>query len=206
VQQVVATDVHTLVDTIFLKRVNMVCAFVYVKKSNLIPVYSDKGIAIIDTDANNDDVVITKPSLSQQLTENAEPESTEKDKKDLNDNNKAEKDDNANSKVAETKDVKQKDAAESVAALAEIMAVKSFFDLKKVIEPLKQQGIVTDYGKYATMDDPQQSYLIVYDPAGNIRAILGKETEEESRLNLKTKQQDSVSNYRGCGAIWFKLK
>lgn len=87
--------------------------------------------------------------------------------------------------------------------LDKIKKARTFFELKDIMEPLKQSGSITDYGKYATSEKPEDCYLIVYDPAGNIRAILGPGDEE--RLNLRTGSFDSISNYRGCGAIWFKL-
>lgn len=85
--------------------------------------------------------------------------------------------------------------------IEKIMHAKSFFELREIMEPMKERGEIIDYGKYATMKNPVESYLIVYDPAGNICAILDK--GEETRKNLKTGKTDSIRNYRGCGAIWF---
>ena len=72
------------------------------------------------------------------------------------------------------------------------------------MQPLKAEGKILDYGKYATAKAPELCYLIVYDPAGNIRALLGK--GKDKRKNLKTGKDDNIGNYRGCGAIWFTLK
>ena len=85
-----------------------------------------------------------------------------------------------------------------------IKKAKNFFELKEIMEPLRAKGDITDYGKYASTDNLEECYLIIYDPAGNIKAILGK--GEEERENLKTGKMDLISNYRGCGAIWFKIK
>jgi len=87
--------------------------------------------------------------------------------------------------------------------LKQMIGIKSFFQLKDVIEPLAAKGIISSYGKYATMTQPSESYLIVYDPQGDIRAFLGKGTS--SRKNLITGIDDSEHNYSGCGAIWFQL-
>ena len=73
-----------------------------------------------------------------------------------------------------------------------------------IIYPLKENGDILDYGKYATAEHPELCYLIVYDPVGNICALLGKGTDV--RKNLKTGKDDSIKNYRGCGAIWFTLR
>lgn len=89
-------------------------------------------------------------------------------------------------------------------ALYRIKKAKNFFELKEIMQPLKEEGKIIDYGKYSTAEHVEQCYLIIYDPAGNIRALLGK--GNDIRPNLKTGQNDSERNYRGCGAIWFKLK
>lgn len=88
-------------------------------------------------------------------------------------------------------------------ALLRIKEAKNFFELKAIMQPLKERGDIIDYGKYATAKQPEQCYLIVYDPAGNIRALLGK--GDNVRKNLKTGSDDGIGNYRGCGAIWFTL-
>lgn len=88
--------------------------------------------------------------------------------------------------------------------LQEIMKARNFFELKEIMEPLKEKGDILDYGKYATAKNPDECYLIVYDPAGNIKAWLDK--GQDPRRNLKTQKPDAISNYRGCGAIWFTLK
>ena len=88
--------------------------------------------------------------------------------------------------------------------IEQIKKARNFFELKQIMEPLKQKGDIIDYGKYATAKNPDKCYLIVYDAAGNIKALLGKGAEE--RLNLKTGQLDSIENYHGCGAIWFRIK
>ena len=88
--------------------------------------------------------------------------------------------------------------------LRKILHARNFFELREIMEPLKESGDIVDYGKYASMKNPKDCYLIVYDPAGNICAWLDKGSD--LRRNLKTGKDDSVKNYRGCGAIWFIIK
>ena len=89
-------------------------------------------------------------------------------------------------------------------ALLRIKKAKNFFELKTIMQPLKEKGDIIDYGKYATATHLETCYLIVYDPAGNICALLSK--GKDVRQNLKTGKDDSIQNYRGCGAIWFTLR
>ena len=88
--------------------------------------------------------------------------------------------------------------------LEQIKQARYFFELQSIMEPLKANGSIIDYGKFSTAPNVTECYLIVYDPAGNIKALLGKGTSV--RPNLKTGKNDQLNNYRGCGAIWFTLK
>ena len=88
--------------------------------------------------------------------------------------------------------------------LQELKDITSFYDLEKKMKPLKAAGEITDYGKYTTMTDPANCYLIIYDQQAVVKAILGKGADK--RKNLKTGVDDSEKNYHGCGAIWFKIK
>ena len=88
--------------------------------------------------------------------------------------------------------------------IEQVKRAKTFFELKDIMEPLKQSGDIIDYGKYATMNNPEECYLVVYDVAGNILALLDKGSDE--RWNLTANKNDKTSNYRGCGAIWFIMK
>jgi len=178
-KKVVATDVHTIVDTIYLNRADKVCAFVYVKKKNLIPIYSKEGITIVDRDCDEDTAQAEEADVQEEEEVEEETESAEEEE--------------------------AEDPSDNV-ALSKIVKTTSFFDLKKVMEPLKDDGYIEAYGKYATMEDPTESYLIIYDSAGNIKAVLGKENDDEERFNLKTGEKETVDNYHGCGAIWFTLK
>jgi len=89
-------------------------------------------------------------------------------------------------------------------ALDRIKKVHYDFELKQMLESLKQRGEIKEYGKYSTIKNPEQCHLIIYDEAGNVRALLGPGTTE--RKNLLTNQPDSLKNYRGSRADWFILK
>ena len=48
--------------------------------------------------------------------------------------------------------------------LKKILHAKNLFELREIMEPLKERGDIVDYGKYASMKNPADCYLIVYDP------------------------------------------
>ena len=196
ISSVVASQIYDYADTIILQRQNMVRAFAYVKTSNLNPV-KGKSIKVDVTEDKNTPsttkkIEVTAPKAVVQpkpaetvATTTAEPKPVA-----------------APTPAAAPKPVEKQDFGKEV--LAEIQKVTSFYDLEKTISPLHQQGKITSYGKYATMPDPAESYLIIYDANANIKAILGKGTSK--RKNLSTGKDDSETNYKGCGAIWFKVK
>jgi hypothetical protein len=88
-------------------------------------------------------------------------------------------------------------------AIERLLGVSSFYDLEEIITAMKSEGIITDFGKYATMTDPANCYLIIYDQQARIVAILDRGVAK--RNNLKTGKVDSEVNYHGCGAIWIKM-
>ena len=88
--------------------------------------------------------------------------------------------------------------------LSKITAVTSLGELGKVLPPLKEEGLITDFGKYATITEPAKCYLVIYDADGNVKAFLGKGTDK--RKNLKTGAMENEHDYKRCGAIWFKVK
>ena len=166
-------DINGLADTLVTRRAEMYRVFAYVKKSDLIQ--------------QTDSVVEEKP----------QPQKIEKP-------------------VMKSQDSLVTDSVKQIIhqrffgkktrmndALLRINEAKNFFELKSIMQPLKEKGDILDFGKYATAKHPELCYLIVYDPAGNICALLDK--GEDIRKNLKTGKDDSIRNYRGCGAIWFTL-
>ncbi len=88
--------------------------------------------------------------------------------------------------------------------LEKILSAKDFFDLEGIMTPMKKSGVITEMGRYTSGMDVSDCYLVVFDTDGNICALLspGKDT----RMNIGTKTPDHTSNYKNCGAIWFKMK
>jgi len=177
-------EINKVIDTIMVRRADMYRVFAYVKKFNLIPLFNKWDMVLLedyDTDEGN---------VSEDIHEDEEiiiPEEP--------------KDSVVGEKIRAL--LKNNFLGKKGGVIEQIKKAKNFFELKQIMEPLKEKGEITDYGKYATAEKPEDCYLVVYDPAGNIKAILGK--GENVRQNLKTGKDDSIKNYRGCGAIWFTI-
>lgn len=174
-------DINRLSDTVMVRIVNVYRVFAYVEKSKLKSLPPDT--VKIDT------VQAKVPSVEKTLEKKDSTLFTDSVRQVIN-------------KRFFGKEGKKKQREND--ALLRLKKAKNFFELKEIMQPLKDKGDIIDYGKYATAEHPELCYLIVYDAAGNICALLGK--GKDVRKNLKTGNDDSIKNYRGCGAIWFTLR
>lgn len=174
-------DINQLSDTVMVRIVNVYRVFAYVEKSKLKSLPPDTVKA--------DTVLAKVPSAEKTLEKKDSTLFTDSVRQVIN-------------KRFFGKEGKKKQREND--ALLRLKKAKNFFELKDIMQPLKDKGDIIDYGKYATAKHPELCYLIVYDPAGNICALLGK--GKDIRKNLKTGNDDSIKNYRGCGAIWFTLR
>ena len=86
--------------------------------------------------------------------------------------------------------------------LNRVVALEKFQDIQTCLVGLKKEGKISFYPKYADLVKPEDYYLIIYNKAAQVVAVLGP--GKESRMNLKTRKADSITNYKGCGAIGFK--
>lgn len=180
-------DLNKLIDTIMVRRADMYRVFAYVSKLKLLPLFSDWNLVLID--CLDTDCLPQKPDPKPCPCDSVQPKDS------------LHNDSLVSKKVLTL--LKNSFLGKKGGVIEQIKKAKNFFELKQIMEPLKQKGDIIDYGKYATATEPEDCYLVVYDPAGNIKALLGK--GEEERQNLKTGKKDSIKNYRGCGAIWFTI-
>lgn len=81
--------------------------------------------------------------------------------------------------------------------------ITNFSDLEPYIKGLKNNGSIVAYGKYKTMPVDEDCHIFIYNQQGNILALLRKCGSVQ--FNLNTLQEDDVTNYKKCGAIWLQL-
>jgi hypothetical protein len=86
----------------------------------------------------------------------------------------------------------------------EMMSITDANDIGTFIKRLKSEGKIINHGKYKDMPIDINCYLFVYNREMEIPAYLHK--QGNNYTNLKTGRQDHVTNYKGCGAMWFQLK
>ena len=106
------------------------------------------------------------------------------------------------SEVEEIKEAPDPQPAEQPEAIKRLLALKMYVEVPACVETLKKEGLITEYNRYASLPNPDDYVLIIYNRAGEVEAILSEGAE---RINMRTLQADGVANYKGRGAIGVKL-
>ena len=106
------------------------------------------------------------------------------------------------SEVEEIKEAPDPQPAEQPEAIKRLLALKMYDEVPACVETLKKEGLITEYNRYASLSNPDDYVLIIYNRAGEVEAILSEGAE---RINMRTLQADGVANYKGRGAIGVKL-
>ncbi|MDL2309534.1 hypothetical protein LJC39_00195 [Parabacteroides sp. OttesenSCG-928-B22] len=163
--------------SIDLPRGNMIRAFLYVEKEDIL---SADNVVILDKK-------VSPPEEVKKITEN-----------DLSSQEQT-------PQPAEEEVTIQERSLLPPEIFEKVTAISVFSEIQNCLESLNKAGKITHYDKYAAIKDNSTSYyLIVYNREGQVVALLGQ--GETKRLNLQTGQEDSLANYKGCGAICFKIK
>ncbi len=84
-----------------------------------------------------------------------------------------------------------------------MISLVSFYEIEPYIKQLKADDRINGYGKYSTLPKDDLCHLFIYNKDGEIVTVLLK--TPHNTYNLKTREKDVISNYKGCGAIWFTL-
>lgn len=85
-----------------------------------------------------------------------------------------------------------------------MISMVNFYEIEPYIKQLKAEDRLRGYGKYSTMSQDDICHLFIYNREGEIVTVLFK--TRQYTYNLKTREKDAISNYKGCGAIWFTLR
>ena len=83
------------------------------------------------------------------------------------------------------------------------LAVENTVQLSMLLKQLKTEGKIIEFNKYNSLNNPNEYVVFVFSKEAKICAVLSQGPE---RINLKTKQPDQVTNYKGNGAIGVKIK
>ena len=84
-----------------------------------------------------------------------------------------------------------------------IRNLRTLEEMRSELSRLKQEDKIASYAKYSELASPENFILIIYNKQGLVKAVL---SEGKQRTNLNKNQPDSISNYKGTGAVGVKLK
>jgi hypothetical protein len=82
--------------------------------------------------------------------------------------------------------------------------MNTFTEIKSLLRQYKGEGKITNFNWVSTRDISPEVTVVVFKEE-KIVAILLQE-KNGKRINYLTNKEDSISNYRGCRAIWYKEK
>ena len=112
-----------------------------------------------------------------------------------------ENDEISNNNITEQNTIDVSNKYQPSAEEHKILNVLAFDGIESFI---KGTDFVKDYGKYSTIPSAGEFYVFVYNREGDISAYL--KHFSEGYINIKTGNKDLLTNYKGCGAFWFRFK
>ena len=158
-------------------------AFIYVKKSEIVPYLAGEEVMNVPTDAHSQ---ITPFDPVKAAAEQAAAEQARLDS------------------IKAAEEAARLEAAKLTDMERDMLAVTAGADIGAFVKELSNNNAIQAYGTFKDMPENTDCLLFVYNRDKEIVAYLRK--TGNTYFNLQTKQPDSITNYKGCGAIWFQPK
>ena len=158
-------------------------AFIYVKKSEIVPYLAGEEVMNVPTDAHSQ---ITPFDPVKAAAEQAAAEQARLDS------------------IKAAEEAARLEAAKLTDMERDMLAVTAGADIGAFVKRLSKTNAIQAYGTFKDMPENMDCLLFVYNRDKEIVAYLRK--TGNTYFNLQTKQTDSITNYKGCGAIWFQPK
>ena len=175
---VVVSNRKDIQTSLSLPRGNMFRSFIYVKKNDIIPVDNVEVLTVV------------KEGYSDKAVERQETAA-----------------DGATAYIDESEENMEVEIAEEdTQAYPEVVnmiaSYSDYYNMRGKIDELKNAGKIRRYDGYSKLENPSIYYLVIYNKAGKVVALL---SPGEDRINVKTGKEDKITNYRDCAAIGFIL-
>ena len=173
-------------------------AFIYVKKSEIVPYLAGEEVMNVPTDAHSqitpfdpvkaaaEKAAAEKAAAEQAAAEQAAAEQARLDS------------------IKAAEEAARLEAAKLTDMERDMLAVTAGADIGAFVKELSNNNAIQAYGTFKDMPENTDCLLFVYNRDKEIVAYLRK--TGNTYFNLQTKQTDSITNYKGCGAIWFQPK
>ena len=171
-------------------------AFIYVKKSEIVPYLAGEEVMYVPTDAHSkitpfDPVKAAEEAAEKAAAEKAAAEQAAAEQARLD-------------SIKAAEEAARLEAAKLTDMERDMLAVTAGADIGAFVKELSNNNAIQAYGTFKDMPENTDCLLFVYNRDKEIVAYLRK--TGNTYFNLQTKQTDSITNYKGCGAIWFQPK
>ena len=168
-------------------------AFIYVKKSEIVPYLAGEEVMNVPTDAHSQITPFdpVKAAAEKAAAEKAAAEQAAAEQARLD-------------SIKAAEEAARLEAAKLTDMERDMLAVTAGADIGAFVKELSNNNAIQAYGKFKDMPENTDCLLFVYNRDKEIVAYLRK--TGNTYFNLQTKQTDSITNYKGCGAIWFQPK
>ena len=168
-------------------------AFIYVKKSEIAPYLAGEEVMNVPTDAHSQITPFdpVKAAAEKAAAEKAAAEQAAAEQARLD-------------SIKAAEEAARLEAAKLTDMERDMLAVTAGADIGAFVKELSNNNAIQAYGKFKDMPENTDCLLFVYNRDKEIVAYLRK--TGNTYFNLQTKQTDSITNYKGCGAIWFQPK
>ena len=173
-------------------------AFIYVKKSEIVPYLAGEEVMNVPTDAHSQ-ITPFDPVKAAAEKAAAEKAAAEKAAAEQSAAKQARLD-----SIKAAEEAARLEAAKLTDMERDMLAVTAGADIGAFVKELSNNNAIQVYGTFKDMPENTDCLLFVYNRDKEIVAYLRK--TGNTYFNLQTKQTDSITNYKGCGAIWFQLK
>lgn len=180
---------------IMTKRGKLYRVFAFVKKNDILPYFGEEKLMVVSYgDAQNSKTENQQPSQTIDATPAAVvPAKTEVDS------------------VAESNVVQNiavpivsKPSYTPNAMEQEMLNIKTFVGLNDYINRGREDESIVEVGKYSNLPKSGMVYVFVHNREGKIAACM--KVVDGTPTNLSSGGVDEITNYKGCGAIWIRIK
>lgn len=168
------------------RRGNYYRQFVYVKKSDIMPVAGGEDVMIVGT---------SDPKTPAETSAAA-----------------AEPDAEAGATVAKTEPAAAEAPTPSLENTIQqpteletrMVAIERAEDIEPFVKGLRAEGKLAGYGRYKDMPRQAECYVFVFNRSHEVVAVIRQ--TGSGQVNLRTGEKDNVGAYAECGAIWLQMK
>ncbi len=192
------------VSEIKTQRGNIIRAFVYVSKKDILPFQKEEAALMVGFDTEKKEETPQPATLPAQQQTQAQQQATQPVQQ------------QAQAQQQVTQPVQEQEpliiriedsnpSARLTTAELEMMTIRNLTQINRYIADGDRRGKIAAYGKYTSetkLFGP--SYLFVFNGEGNVLAVMRKTGSE--MLNLSTGKSDAIANYGRCGVVWFQMK